>query len=155
MGGGLPDQLPRPGAGRYLVEDVVVTGVQVGGQQHVLLQPHGPALLHLHRHVVDEERRRVVLRQDVDGELVADAVTAVADAEDDVVAGGVAVGVMVDDHALPQVPHTEHERLPTWKTRKRTAETAFVFYIKFNINKYIFTILNWIKHKLYILMFLM
>lgn len=112
MGGALPDQLPRPGGGDYLVQDVVVAGVQVGGQQHVLLQPHGSALLHLHRHVVDEERRRVVLGQDVDGELVADAVAPVADAEDDVVAGGVAVGVMVDDHALPQVPHTEHERLP-------------------------------------------
>lgn len=115
MGGCPPDQVPGPGGGDYLIKDVVVAGVEVGGQQHELLEPHGPTLLHLHRHVVDEEGRRVVLREDVDGELVADTVTTVADAEDDVVAGGVAVGVVVDDCALLQVPHAEHKRLPAWK----------------------------------------
>lgn len=110
-----PDQVPGPGGGDYLIENVVVARVEVGGQQHELLESHGPALLHLHRHVVDEEGRRVVLWENVDGELVPDAVTAIADAEDDVVTGGVAVGVMVDDSALLQVPHAEHKCLPTWE----------------------------------------
>lgn len=114
MGRGLPEQLPRSGGRDYLVEDEIVAGVQVRGQQHVLFQPHSFTLLHLHHHVVDEERRGVIFGQDVDRELVADAMTAIADAEDDVVTSGVAVGVMVDDHAVLQVLHTEHEGLSTW-----------------------------------------
>lgn len=116
LGGGLPKQLPHPRAGGHLVQNVVVAGVQVGGQQHQLLQPHGTTFLHLHCHVVDEKGRGVVFGQNVDGELVADAVTAVADAEDDVVVGGVTVGVMVNNHTLPQIPDTKHECLPTWGT---------------------------------------
>jgi len=141
VGGGLAHQPPRHGAGCHPVEDVVVAGVQVGGQQRELLQPHGATLLRLHRHVVDEERRRVVLGQHVDGEPVADAVAAVADAENDVVARGVAVGVVVDHHALPQVPHAEHEPLPAW-----AKESAIRLYTCLHLERRLYR--NVIRHSI-------
>lgn len=121
---GLLDHLSSAGEGEELVQDVVITRVQVGGQQHVLFHQQLAALLHFQCHVVDKERCRVILGQDVDGELVPGLVAPIGDAEDDEVLGGVAVVVMVAHGAREDVGDGEHETLATCRLWTHSGDVA-------------------------------
>lgn len=95
-------------------EDVVVTGVHVRSLEGGASQQGCLALRHLQQHVGDEERRAVILREDLDGEFVPGLMVTVCDAEDDEVFGGVTVVMMIANNTCCDVTDSEHESLSTW-----------------------------------------
>lgn len=94
-------------------KDVVITGVHVRSLQGGASQQSCLTLRHLEQHVGDEERRAVVLWEDLDGELVPGLMVTVCDAEDDEVFVGVTVVVVIVNNACFDVTHSEHETLST------------------------------------------
>lgn len=71
------------------------------------------ALGDLEQHIGDQERRAVVLGQDLHREFVPGLVEPVSDAEDNKVFGGVTVIVMIANHTCPDVTNCESEAFST------------------------------------------
>lgn len=114
----LPDYASCTGESNKLVLYIVIARVQICCHKHILFHQHRTPLLHLKCYVVDKKRRSVIFGEDIDGELVTNAMVSICDSEDDVVPRGVTIRMMINHYALIEVLHFEHEALYTWTAIK-------------------------------------